>query len=231
MKKILLLSVVAVLAYAGCKKKENTVSTLVTVSYPTITIQTPKYYSFPVGGGPLPTSTPNAVNSIIATAYDSFYHQKITPVIDVSHLSNLAPGLYVATLSAKNSYGFIGYAYVYVAITSVPDTMDISGTYWGVVAPADTSKRNATIVSKVATGLYTTSNVAGVDTGTAKTSVIPAVFAVTSSTTIDFGSQPTSAGTLTASNQSLTFGTGDTLISYSLNLPGFGSQQLTFAKQ
>ena len=231
MRKIILLSVLAAMAYAGCKKKENTVSKLVTVSYPTITVTSPKYYSFPVGGGPLPTSAPNAVNSILATAYDSFYHEKITPVIDVSHLSNLVPGLYIATLSAKNSYGFIGYAYVYVAITNVSDTMDISGSYYRVVFAGDTSARNPTTVTKLATGLYSTSNVGGVDTGTQKASVIPAYFAVINSVTIDFGTQQTTSGILTASNSTLTFGAGDTLLTYSLNLTGFPSGPLTFAKQ
>src|SRR5579871_6625009 len=173
MKRILMLSVFAAMAFASCKKNENTVSRLVTVSYPTVIIRSPQYYSFPVGGGPLPTAAPNAVNSVIASAYDSFYHETLQPVIDASHVSNLVPGLYVVTVSAKNSNGFTGYNYVYVAITNVPDTMDISGLYLRELGGA-ASTSNPTVITKKATGLYVTSNVGGVDTGTQKSSIMSA---------------------------------------------------------
>jgi len=226
MKRILMLSVFAAIAFAGCKKTENTVSKLVTVSYPTVKITSTQYFSFPVGGGPLPNA-----NTITATAYDSFYHESMIPVVDASHLSNLVPGLYIATVSAKNSNGFIGYAYVYVAITSVPDSVDISGLYHRVVSPGDTSPGNPAFITKLATGLYRTSNVGGVDTGTQKSSIVSAVFATPDLYTLDFGTQPTSVGVLTASNQILTRGPVDTTISYALNLTGFGGQQRTFVKQ
>ncbi len=227
MKKILALSFFAAIAFAGCKKQENTVSKLVNVSYPTGRITSGQYFSFPLHGGPLPT-----VNSIHATAYDSFYHESIVPVVDASHLSNLAPGLYVATVSAKNSNGFTGYAYVYVAITDVPDSMDISGFYLRQLGGSP-SPSNPVFITKKATGLYLTSNVGGVDTGTQKTSIVPAVFAITdfANSTLDFGKQPTSAGTLTASGGLLKESPVDTTISYSISLSGFGSQVRTFVKQ
>jgi hypothetical protein len=226
MKRILMLSVVAAIAFAGCKKKENTVSRLVNVSYPTVKITSGQYFSFKTGGGPLPN-----INTIHATAYDSFYHETLTPVVDASLLSNVAPGLYIATVSAKNSNGFTGYAYVYVAITDAPDTMDISGLYW-LKVNGNASSKNPALVTKKAAGLYLTSNVAGVDTSDHTMPVIPAVFVVNGNlATLDFGSQPTSVGILSAANAALIEGPTDTTLNYSIDLSGFDGKPRTFIKQ
>lgn len=226
MKKLLILSILAVGVIAGCKKKDSLVSQVVTVSYPTVTITSGQYFSFPVGGGPLPSA-----NSITATAYDSFYRQSLPVVVDASTLTNLSPGLYIATVSAKNKYGFVGYNYVYVAITNVSDTMDLSGLYWRAGVPGGNDSANPANVYKLARGLYMTDNVGGVDTGTQKASVIPAVFAVTSLSTLDFGTQMTKEGILTASPASLNMIVADTTLDYAINLSGFGSQLRTFVKK
>ena len=109
MKKIVIVFVLAVIATVGCKKKDNTVSMVVTASTPIVTITGPQYFSIPVGGS-LPT--------IAATAYDTFYRQTLPVVIDQGGLDNTTPGLYSVTASAKNKYGYIGSASVYVAVTS-----------------------------------------------------------------------------------------------------------------
>ncbi len=217
MRKILIALSFAAIAYAGCKKKDTTVSQVVTASYPTVLITGSQYVSIPVGGSFTPPS---------ATAYDSFYKENLSVVKDLGTLNNNVPGLYTVVYSAKNHYGFVGTANVYVAVTSITDTLDLTGWYERL-----TPTRSAHI-TKISRGLFMTSNVGGVDTTDPTTGAqISAVFAVLNDTTIDFGSQLTSGGPLSATSQTLTLDPGDTTINYALNLSGFGTQVRTFVKQ
>ncbi len=216
MKRILILSVLLVVFAASCKKDQGDPSTPHTVSYPTITLTGAQYYSIAVNGA-LPTIT--------ATAYDTFYSEVCPVLLDLSTLDNTTPGLYAVTASSKNKYGMTSYKTVYVGVTSEPSTLDISGVYWRLA----TSTRVANI-SKVATGMFLTDNVGGVDIVSQAGSVVSAVFVVTSDTTLDFGSQLTSAGTLTASSETLSLPTPTTL-NYAINLSGFGTSVRTFVKQ
>ena len=216
MKKIIILSFAAVIAVAGCKKQHTTISNVVTASYPKVTITSSPYVSIPVGGTFVPPT---------ATAYDSFYRQSLSVVKDLGALDNTTPGLYVIAYTAKSQYGFTGSAYVYVAVTNVSDTMDLTGLYYrnGV---------NPAYITKLARGLYETSNVGGDDSITQASSVIPAFFAVTTDSTLDFGTQTTSAGTLTASQGKVSYSPphGDTTISYAISLSGFGTQVRSFVR-
>ena len=221
MKKILILSVFAAIAFVGCKKKEMTVSTVVTVSYPTITLLGPQYLSTVVGG----TYTLPA-----ATAWDSFYKKSYTVVKNLGAVDLSTPGLYTITYSAKNDYGFVGTANIYLAVTNVSDTLDLSGKYIRTVSSPNPNR--VAFVTKLARGLFMTSNVGGVDiTDPTTGAIVSAAFAVLDPTTIDFGSQLTSAGTLTASNEVLSLAPADTTLSYAINLSGFGGQVRTFVKQ
>lgn len=217
MKKILILSLVAALVYAGCKKPENTVSIIHTYSTPIITISGSIYYSIKPGGT-LPT--------ISATAVDTFYHENCGVVVDQSTLDVNTPGLYNVVLSAKNKYGMKGTKSVFVAVTNISDSLNLSGWYNRLATP-----NRSTYVSKLARGMFMTSNVGGVDTVTQSSSIVSAVFAVTSPADIDFGSQLTSAGTLTTSQNGLAMVPGDTTVSYALALSGFGTQVRTFTMQ
>ena len=207
--------------FASCKKTPNDPSITVTVSYPTITVSGAQYYSIPVNG---------TLPSISATAYDSFYNESCAVVLDLSTLDATTPGLYAVTASAANKYGFVGYKTVYVGVTNEPASLDISGTYIRLA----TAGRVAN-VTKVATGMFQTDNVGGVDiTNPGTGASVTAVFVVTSDTTIDFGSQLTSAGTLTANSETLTLvagGGSGTTLAYALSLSGFGTQVRTFIKQ
>lgn len=221
MKKIAILSVIAAFAFAGCRKKDGTVSQTVTVSYPIITITGSQYVSIKVGG----SFTPPA-----ATAYDTFYKEHPTVVTNLGTLDNTTPGLYTVVYSAKNHYGFVGTTNVYVAVTNVSDSLDLSGWYLRSVTPANPNR--AAHVTKLARGLFMTSNVGGVDTSNPSTgAVISAAFAVLSPTDIDFGTQLTSGGTLSVLSESLSLAPADTTIAYALNLAGFGTQTRTFVKQ
>jgi hypothetical protein len=228
MRKIFLLSIFAALGFTACKKKHNDVSQLVTVSYPTIKITNGQFYSFRVGGGPLPSA-----NTIKATAYDSFYRESLPVVVDATNLTNIAPGLYVATVSAKNKYGYIGYGYVYVAISDVSDSLNLSGLYFRNVGVPALDSARPVYIKKVARDLYTTSNLGGVDTGTQATSITGGVFAVTSDTTIDFGVQNTASfGTFMTAYNRLDLTPGDTTLQYSIqNNQNFSNALRTFTKQ
>jgi len=138
----------------------------------------------------------------------------------------------VVKATAKNRYGHTGVAQVYVAVTEVSDAMDITGWYRRLGVPGRSS-----YINKVGRGLYTTSNVGGVDTSDASTgAVISAVFAVLNDTTIDLGAQSVNVdGTWTdmgrATSQSLSLTPPDTVVSYALDLAGFGTQVRSFIKQ
>ena len=205
MKKILLFSVLGICFFFSCKKKVNDPSQDVHVSVPVITLTGSQYYSIQVGAA-LPTIT--------ATAVDTYYKVSVPVVVDASTLDNTTPGLYQVNLTATNKYGFIGYSSVYIGVTSASASLDLSGWYERSGTPT-----KAAYISKLATGLFMTSNVGGVDTVASASAVLPAVFVVTSNTTIDFGQQSTADGLLTASNQILSLAPGDTSISYILTNP------------
>jgi hypothetical protein len=227
MRKVLILSLFAALGAVACKKKVGTASQVVTASYPTVTITSGQYFTFPVGGGPLPD-----VNSIIATAYDSFYHESLPVVIDASTISNLTPGLYVATVSARNRFGYKGYANVYVAITDIPDTVDISGLYLKQNSPL-----MPTTITKVSRGMFLTSNVAGADTGKQKNGIMPGVFALTSPSTLSLTTQRSGGAVLTTSrvisaiNGTWEVASPDTTVTYILNIDGFSGTPSTFFRK
>ncbi len=217
MRRIIVLSFIAALAIAGCKKQTGNVSVVKTASYPIISIAGPRFVSIPVGGMFTPSN---------AYAEDTFYKEKPTVVTDLGSLDNTKPGLYTVVYSAKNSNGFVGTAVVYVAVTNISDSFDLSGYYFRLSDP-----NRVAFVTKLARGLFMTSNVGGVDTGDASTgAVVGAVFASLDTATIDFGSQPTSEGTLTASSASVSY--PDTTISYIINLNGFSNTTMrSFVKQ
>ncbi len=222
MRKILLVSVFAAFIIGGCKKKADNVSTPVTVNYPKITISGSQYVSIPVNGSFTPPS---------ATAVDTFYNEKPTVVKNLGTLDVTTPGLYTVTYSAKNSYGFVGTANVYVAVTDVSDTLDISltGTYLRLANP-----NRVAHITKLAKGLFMTDNVGGVDiTNSATGPKVSAVFAVLDLTTFTFGTQITSDGVLSSNSESLALaaGTSPTTINYAIQEASFGTQVRTFVKQ
>lgn len=211
MKKTIIISLIVALAIGGCKKKEGNVSQLVTASTPTVTLTGPSIYDIAVGGT-LPT--------ISATAYDSFYQESIPVKIDQSTLDNTTPGLYTVNVTATNQYGYVGSAPVLVAVQNRPAAEDISGQYLRAATGFISN------VTKIGTGLYLTDNAGG-------TAALPvaAYFVITSDSTIDFGTQPTSDGTLSAEDATISFAPGDTTLAYALNASGFATSVRTFVKQ
>ena len=203
MKKILLVSVLAALAYVGCKKKESTVSMTVTASFPVVTITGTQYFSIPVGGS-LPT--------VNAVAYDTFYRDSLPVVIDQAGLDNTTPGLYIVTASAKNKYGYVGSASVYVAVTNISPLINLAGQYIRL------SNNDTVHVSKMATGLYLTDNVGGV-LATSPTAILPGYFVQTDMTTILLPSQPSGGNTLSGINGACSLVPADTTYQYVIVSP------------
>lgn len=215
MKKLLVIPFLAALAFAACKKKENTVSTLVTYSEPTITINGSQYYSIPVGGS-LPT--------ISATAYDSFYKQAYDVVIDQSTLDNTKAGLNIVYIKAKNKYGMIGTSAVYVAVTNISPTINLAGKY------VRTSNNDTVNVTRLATGLYRTDNVGGV-LPSSPAFIVPAYFVQTRLDMIDLPFQETPLGTMEGINDSLYVVASDTFYQYTISgNSSFGSALRVFQK-
>jgi len=221
MKRILLVSFIAAIAIAGCKKKENIISKVVTKSVPVVTITGQQYVSLHIGET-LPIFT--------AVAYDTFYRDSLSVVFDQAGFDNTVPGLYVIKGSAKNKDGYVGYGQVYVAVTEVSDSLNLSGWY------LRSSPNRVAFVTKKARGLFMTSNVGGVDTGDATTGpIVAAVFAVTSTTSLTFGSQQVVDGSdfqsLTSNSESLSLAVADTTLKYAITENSFGTQVRTFVKQ
>ena len=219
MRKILLITVLAALAYAGCKKKENDVSTTVTASYPLITINGSQYVTINVGG----TFTPPT-----ATAIDTFYHEKPTVLTDLGSLDNTIPGLYTIVYSAKNHYGFVGTKNLYVAVTNISDSLDLSGWYLRLANP-----NRVAFVTKLSRGMFMTSNAGGADTSDRTTGpLVPGVFVVTSTSACTFGNQQTYDGQLSSSAETLMLAVADTELTYLLNEGSFSPTVLrNFKKQ
>ncbi|PZF73011.1 hypothetical protein [Taibaiella soli] len=210
MKRIALFLVLAGVAFAGCKKTAD-VSKEVTVSYPVVTITGSPFYSIPVGG---------TVPSATATAYDSTLQESYPVDFDLASVDNNTPGLYVVTATAKNKNGYTGTNVVYIAVTNVPASTDLSGTYIR-------SANGAVVhVTKILTGLYSTDDVGG-----APTLPVLAYFAHLDDVTIVVPPQPTSVGTLSCDNASLHMAAGDTSFSYVVVNGNFGTALRTFVKQ
>lgn len=199
MKKYLVIPFLAVMAFTACKKKENTVSTLVTYSAPTIVVSGAQYYSIPVGG---------SLPSIAASSYDSFYKESYPVVIDQSTLDNTTPGLYIVTISAKNKYGMKGSTGVYIAVTNVSPSINLEGSYIRLsnLLPAG--------VTKLANGLYVTDNVGGV--ASTSSAHVSAFFVQTDDSTIVVPTQSTGVGDIYGTSGKVTMTATDTTFQYIL---------------
>lgn len=177
MKKYLVIPFLALMAFSACKKKENTVSTLVTYSTPTIVVTGSQYYSIHVGGS-LPT--------VSASSYDSFYQESYPVVVDQSTLDNTKPGLYVVNITAKNKYGMKSSKGIYVAVTDVDPTLNLAGDYIRL------SNLQPVTVTRLAQGLYMIDNVGGVIPPSS--AIVPAIFVQVDDSTMSFPAQNTDAG-------------------------------------
>jgi hypothetical protein len=217
MRNIIIAVALVVIVFASCKKNQNTVSTEVTYSVPTIQFAGGNiFFSIPVNG---------ALPVVSATAYDSFYQEHDSVIVDQSTLDNTTPGLYIVTASAKNRYGMIAYASVYVAVTNIPSAINLAGGYTRV------SNGDSVLVMRLANGLYETNNVGGVLYSAANAGfIIPAFFVQTDDTTIILPSQTTPLGALYGSMAACNLSPADTTFQYVVNNSSFGTSLRIFLK-
>lgn len=212
MKKILiLLLALGGMIYSSCKKRDKyDVSTTEVVNFPTITFTGNRFVSIPVGG---------TVPSIAATAYDSFYNESCSVVMGELTVDVNTPGLYLQEFVSKNSKGFRATSAAYIAVTDIPESNDLSGTYKCV------GRNGLAKVTEIANGLYKTDNVGGNPTGP-----VPVYFAQINDTTIDFPTQPTSAGDMSFRSVALSLGPPMSY-EYKVINPGYGDGLRVFIKQ
>jgi hypothetical protein len=214
MKKLFIFSAFAALAFAGCKKKETTISTLHNYSVPTILLPEGHFYSIPVGG---------VLSITDATAYDSFYNEVCTVVYDQSSLDNTIPGAYEVLAQAKNKYGMLATKKIYVAVTDIPETINLAGKYLRV-ATDDT-----VMVTMLANGLYQTSDVAA-NGASDITHVITGHFVQTSDVALSMPTQESKFGSFFGTNGVVNMIPGDTTLEYVIRNNAFAPVTRVFKK-
>jgi len=208
-KTILFILAASALIFTSCKKTPANVSKVVKVSYPNIIYSGGQFFSIPVGG---------TVPSVTVSAYDSALGENIT-VTQSGTVDNTTPGLYILQANARNSNGYTTVGAIYVAVTNISPTIDLSGNY-ARLGTADSS----IVVTKEANGLYQSSDIGG-----ALSLPIVAYFAQINDSTIVGPDQPTDAGTLSISNGAVAY-SPDTTLSYHVVNASFGTQLRTFVK-
>ncbi len=202
MKKliILILAVTPVLYFSACKKKyttDNVTEKVVEPHFPEITLSSPQYISIGVGGS-LPT--------ISASAYDSVTNEvcELFP-IDASGLDNTTPGMYPVAIKSINGDGYISSKNVFVAVTDIPDSINLAGTY---------ARSNGVPVEviEIANGLYSLDNFFGAAT----TPGSYAYFVQVDDSTMAMPAQPTDYGTLFTADHALSTVPADTFFQFSI---------------
>lgn len=211
MRKILVLILTAVVCFTACKKKEDNVSKLVDITFPSIELNGDKYVSLHVGES---YTDPGAVLTDDITGAES------NIVAEFSTLDIETPGLYYMQYSAANSNGYITNVGRYIAVTDYDDPVDLSGVYQRVSNGVEVN------LSRVARGLYMTDDMGGAGLPDA------AYFAVIDDSTIDFGPQlsETIGVEIQGVNSGLEIGPTDTSYTYILDAPGYGTAQRVFVK-
>ncbi len=188
MKKILIALSASVLLTQSCNKDYEKVSQVQTVSYPTISFVGLPYYSINTGG---------AVPTVNATAYDSTLNEfDSVQIVGTDAIDNTTPGLYIINAKATNKYGFYSTSNVYVAVTDIPESSNVAGSY------VRAATGGITTVTKLARGLYQLDNVGGVANTAANASLLfPVLFVQSDDTTFLIPPQSTAAGTIRVTDE------------------------------
>lgn len=209
MRQLLFVFGLCLIGASACKKNDD-VSQVVTVSYPTITLTGDRFYSIRPG---------EAAPTIGATAYDSTLREAVQTNYDPAGVDNATPGLYVLPITAKNKNGYETTEAVYIAVTSVPDDYDLSGAYLRAATQATVN------VTKVKRGIYETDDVGG-----APSLPVTAYFAQIDDSVLSLPEQPTEVGTLSATDAFVRRSGTDTLIQWKVVNGSFGTALRTFVK-
>jgi hypothetical protein len=195
MKKLIIAASGFMLLLAACKKDPDVVSTKVTASWPTITFAGGgQYYSINTGGS-LPT--------VSATAYDSLLKESYpVEITGTEALDNTTPGLYIVTASAMNKRGYVTNENVYVAVTDIPASVNISCNY----KRNDVATGDISIVTQLARGLYMLDNLGGVPRSgpTGRPDLLfPVLFVLPNDSVLLIPEQPTAVGTIQVKDETI----------------------------
>ncbi len=216
MKKILLILMIGSTFLTSCKKDPEAVSSVVTVSYPTIQLSGDQIISTVVGTGAY--TDPGAIGTDDVTGASG----ALSPVSNNVDLTT--PGFYSVKYSMKNSNGYITESTRLVLVTSVDAAVDLSGTYFRV------SNNQTVTVTKRGPGLYTTSNVGGVAGNPAF--IFDVYMGQINDSELVVPSQPSAlGGDIYCDNTTLNISASDTSYSYIVRGAGFGTAVRVFSHQ
>jgi hypothetical protein len=215
MKKIIILFTISTLIITACKKDPESVSTIVNVTYPVITLNGEAVVSTNVGTGQY--VDPGATGTDELTGATS----TLSPVLNNVDLSK--PGFYSVKYTMKNANGFITNTTRLVLVTPIDSSVDLSGVYFR------TANNVTANVVKKGTGLYTIDNVGGVPLAEYMYEVY---FGQTSDTTVEIPTQPNAlGGDISSENGILSVSPADTTISWKVIGAGYATNQRTFSHQ
>jgi hypothetical protein len=220
MKKLVILFSVVAVAFTACENDNapnpevTTSSKVVTVSYPTITLNGNEFVHIPVGGtfvdsgATLIDDVTGAVSQITATS---------------SELDNTTPGLYAVLYEAKNANGFLTTATrtVLVLDYTPPATLDPNFNIEGYYLRAATGV--LCHIVRMDNGLYINDHIGG-------STPVPGYFVMPDTVSFDIPPQVTSG--LQLSGNSEVFNPGPPItLQYKLAASGFGTGNRIFVKQ
>lgn len=208
MKKSLLILMLGAVGLTSCDKNPDPVSTVVTVSYPTIALNGDQIVSTVIGTGAY--TDPGATGTDDITGATS----TLSPVLNNVDLTS--PGFYSVKYSMKNSNGYITESTRLVLVTSVDPAVDLSGPYHRV------SNNQGVTVTKRGTGLYTTDNVGGVAGNPAF--IFDVYMGQVDDANLVVPTQPSAlGGDIYCDNTTLDISPADTSYSYIVRGSGFGT--------
>lgn len=209
LNKLTWLVLVAGSLLTACKKDTTKdVSKTVTVSYPEITLNGDAIVKVAVGaaytdaGAKLKDDITGKISDIQPTS---------------SNVNTATPGLYTVNFTAANENGFETSVTRLVAVTSVNNAIDYSGTY------LRTATGEKAFVTRIAPGVYKVVNPGGATIGRATT----VYFVETAPDVFTAPNQPTDAGTMSVINIKFT-STGAT---WNVLNALYGTGQRVFIKQ
>lgn len=194
-------------------KKEAILSTVVNVSYPTITLKGNAVISTGIGTGSYVDPGATGYDDVKGTTTN------LTPVSNNVDLTQA--GFYNVTYTMKNSNGYTSTVIRLVLVTPVSASLDWTGTYKRV------SNGQHVTITKKGTGLYTTDNIGGVAGN--PSFLFPIYIGQTSDTTIAVPPQISPlGGNLFCTNGKFSLSAADTTFSYIVMGAGFGTAVRVF---
>jgi hypothetical protein len=212
MKKSIIFLAIIASAFVGCKKDPDTVSRVVTVSYPTITLNGDAIISQPIGTGTYVDAGATGTDDLTGAT------TTLSPVSNDVDLTQA--GFYTVVYTTTNANGYITTATRFVLVTGVPSTDDWSGLWQRNADPTRPAN-----LSKVGTGLYIIDNVGGVILPD-QAPALAAYIGFVNDSTVEIPSQvsPTDGATVVAATEGVFYITAtDTVMAWRMTAGPFAT--------